>query len=460
MILPWPRSSIAAADLPGQHELAGQVDREDVVPVLVGVLGGRGAGDGAGVVDQDVDRPVASGQRPRPARARRPRSAKSTRQAVNVRPAARTSLLHLAAGRPPACALTPMMSAPAAASASAIARPMPRRHPVTTASLAGEVERVAGRLVAARRAVDQDLHHAATALQRGERLGDVARAARPGRSARSAGIRPLARRARTARLEVSRSYSRAPIRVSSRQKNRCRLTSRGCGWMATMHQPAAHRQHVDRGRRRPPAAPETSKATSAPAPPVHSSTSADHVDRGRVEDAQPELVGDRAAVARSARRAGRRRPVCRGHQRRSAGRPGRRRPPRPARPAAARPGARRARPPRSARPARPGPAAGRRAAATSVAPARSSAAASRRASRCRGSRGGGRCAGCPRRQAGQAPHQPSGITVTGSPDRQPVTPAPSAAIRPDISCPMTAGSPTRASMSPWKMCRSVPQMPV
>ncbi len=66
----------------------------------------------------------------------------------------------------------------------------------------------------------------------------------------------------------------------------------------------------------------------------------------------------------------------------------------------------------------------------------------------------------PRVQAGQFPQARVGITVTGCPIRQSGTSSPTAAIRPDISCPITAGAFTRASMSPWKMCRSVPQMPV
>ena len=66
----------------------------------------------------------------------------------------------------------------------------------------------------------------------------------------------------------------------------------------------------------------------------------------------------------------------------------------------------------------------------------------------------------PAAQAGHSPHDLTGSTVTGSPTDQPSTPAPSAATRPDISWPMTAGRVTRPSMSPWKMCRSVPQMPV
>ena len=47
---------------------------------------------------------------------------------------------------------------------------------------------------------------------------------------------------------------------------------------------------------------------------------------------------------------------------------------------------------------------------------------------------------CPARQVGQRPHQRSGITVTGSPADQPVTPSPTAATRPDISCPITPWS--------------------
>ena len=66
----------------------------------------------------------------------------------------------------------------------------------------------------------------------------------------------------------------------------------------------------------------------------------------------------------------------------------------------------------------------------------------------------------PARQAGQSPHGASGITVTRSPIDRPLTPFPIAAIVPDISCPSTAGSVTRASIAPWRMCRSVPQIPV
>ena len=66
----------------------------------------------------------------------------------------------------------------------------------------------------------------------------------------------------------------------------------------------------------------------------------------------------------------------------------------------------------------------------------------------------------PARHAGHSPHQSRGITVTRSPGDQPVTPSPTAETVPDISCPSTAGTVTRASIAPWKMWRSVPQMPV
>src|SRR3954451_2624418 len=60
------------------------------------------------------------------------------------------------------------MSAPAPASARAIARPIPRRAPVTTAVRPVRSNRVGSDIGTS--AVDQDLDHAAV-LQRGERLG-------------------------------------------------------------------------------------------------------------------------------------------------------------------------------------------------------------------------------------------------------------------------------------------------
>ena len=85
--------------------------------------------------------------------------------------------------------------------------------------------------------------------------------------------------------------------------------------------------------------------------------------------------------------------------------------------------------------------------------------ASAPASRSPGSRGPQTCR-CPARQAGQVPSARNGITVTASPTDHPVTPSPTAVTRPAVSCPITAGVVTRASMWPAAICRSVPQMPV
>ena len=63
------------------------------------------------------------------------------------------------------------------------------------------------------------------------------------------------------------------------------------------------------------------------------------------------------------------------------------------------------------------------------------------------------------RSAGVASRVSSGRTTTGSPGRNPVTPRPTSATVPDISCPITIGVWMRASIAPWAMCRSVPQMP-
>ena len=76
MILPRPRSSIAAADRLRQHELARQVDLDHAVPQLERVLGRRRALDGARVVDEDVDGPrraASPRQRGRRRRGRRSR---------------------------------------------------------------------------------------------------------------------------------------------------------------------------------------------------------------------------------------------------------------------------------------------------------------------------------------------------------------------------------------------------
>src|SRR6185436_13848386 len=96
------------------------------------------------------------------------RSARSTRYGVNVRPSASTRrATSLPSGSRDA--LTPTMSAPAPASASVMARPMPRRQPVTTAS---RPVRSNGFIVG-RPAVDEDLH-GGSAFQGGEGLPDRA----------------------------------------------------------------------------------------------------------------------------------------------------------------------------------------------------------------------------------------------------------------------------------------------
>ena len=152
------------------------------------------------------------------------------------------------------------------------------------------------------------------------------------------------------------------------------------------------------------------------------------------------------------------RPV-RGQRPRSARRWGRRRRPGRALPATARLARRRGGPPRPARRVPRRAAAGRVAAAPGAPAARSRAAASPRSSRCRRSPGGRRCGHARPGRWGTRPHQRSGITVTGSPADQPVTPSPTTATRPDISCPITPWSATRSSMWPARMCRSVPQIP-
>ena len=76
---------------------------------------------------------VSTSSRSRPTNSRQAaRSAKSHRNPRNVRPAARTAR---STSLPSASsdALTPTTSAPASASATAMLRPMPRRHPVTSA---------------------------------------------------------------------------------------------------------------------------------------------------------------------------------------------------------------------------------------------------------------------------------------------------------------------------------------
>ena len=54
-ILPLPLLQHLAANGAGQAERRVEVDAEHGIPVLVGMLGGRGAADDAGVVEQNVD---------------------------------------------------------------------------------------------------------------------------------------------------------------------------------------------------------------------------------------------------------------------------------------------------------------------------------------------------------------------------------------------------------------------
>ena len=125
----------------------------------------------------------------------------------------------------------------------------------------------------------------------------------------------------------------------------------------------------------PAAVPETSNATSAPAPSVQSSTQAAASAASGSTATRPSELDDLAGDARSARRR-RPRPRPSARRSRSAGRSARLRRRRRARRRRARSGARRAPRPRSARPARPSAATGRRAGGRARPPARSSATAS------------------------------------------------------------------------------------
>ena len=62
------------------------------------------------------------------------------------------------------------------------------------------------------------------------------------------------------------------------------------------------------------------------------------------------------------------------------------------------------------------------------------------------------------RQARQAPQQTTGSITTRSPEVNPLAPGAST-TSPKVSWPMTPPFGTRWSRCPWKMCRSVPQMP-
>ena len=128
MILPWPRATIAPPTARVSANCALRLTWSTNSQSASGVFGGRGAADRARVVDQDVHRAFAPGEvRAQSAyglAGRRSRCGSPRR----CGPAARTSF-STALPDSSSEALTPMMSAPAPASARAIARPMPRRAP-------------------------------------------------------------------------------------------------------------------------------------------------------------------------------------------------------------------------------------------------------------------------------------------------------------------------------------------
>ena len=92
-----------------------------------------------------------------------------------------------------------------------------------------------------------------------------------------AGISPVATRS-TACSKSHRSYTRAPITLSSRQKTRKRSTGLGSSWIATTtRRPRTASAWIAAAR--PASAPDTSNATCAPAPSVQSSIAWSKRDR-------------------------------------------------------------------------------------------------------------------------------------------------------------------------------------
>ena len=136
-ILPLPRATMSRPSSRESTNWRRQVHLEHAVPQFVRVLGGRRARDRPGVVDEDVDARVRGGLR-RQARTPRSRSAKSQRYERKLRPCASTSAATSLPGS--SDALTPTTSAPAAASATAAALPIPRRAAGDERCPAGEVE--------------------------------------------------------------------------------------------------------------------------------------------------------------------------------------------------------------------------------------------------------------------------------------------------------------------------------
>ena len=130
-IFPLPRATMSRPSSRARMNCARQVHLEHVIPQLVGVLRRGHARDRAGVVDEDVDPlVVAADRRDEPVNLGAIRRGRSGRRRSCARAPRRR--------RRPRCprsseALTPTTSAPAAASATAAALPIPRRQPVTSA---------------------------------------------------------------------------------------------------------------------------------------------------------------------------------------------------------------------------------------------------------------------------------------------------------------------------------------
>ena len=174
MIFPFPRAAIPAPMACASRNGAVRLTSSRPSQASSRMFGGRRPVDGARVVYQDVDRPLEFARCGRAGPRTSSRSARSAGIAQKRRPWASTRRR----ASPPSgssAALTPTTSAPAQASASAMASPIPRRAPVTTASRPasenGDGLLAAGGRSLARPAIDQHLHHLRARLKRRERLG-------------------------------------------------------------------------------------------------------------------------------------------------------------------------------------------------------------------------------------------------------------------------------------------------
>ena len=181
-----------------------------------------------------------------------------------------------------------MMSAPAAASASAIARPIPRRAPVTSASLTGREVEAASCLRPRSRS---RIFSAVAGFQRVERLGHAVERHDRGDQRRRSGSRPSASR----RTAVSKSTRLVDTGAEQRQfppedaeAGRPRA-ARG-GSPTTTSAPAG--AEASTAVATPAAVPETSNATSAPAPSVQSLDPSRGVGCRRVDGGQAERLDD------------------------------------------------------------------------------------------------------------------------------------------------------------------------